>query len=585
MLRPLGYAFSQVRPPRGPTLRCGRKILISLYIALSAPHLASEMWVYAQSPQPAPTAPTLKVYSRETIVDVTVTDKNGSPIHGLTRDDFTIKEDGKPQSIQSFAEFGTQPLQPPPKLPPNVYTNLQPPAASSATNILWFDFTNAAPVLSIACCILPLPSGDPTLGPIDLARSTGWQKHAKEYAEQYVKEMQAGTRVAVFGTSFPYHLRVLQSVTSDPALLSAAIDTMRYDTDGMVAKPAKEEWCAQQDRRNRMTLESLMQIAADLAQIKGRKNLLWYSARIRSLTDQHPDPCLTNLFPEVQKAYGRLAAARVTVYPISVRGVEENNQDKAEDILGLETVAEATGGKAYYNSNDLADLTAKAMHDGSDYYTLSYVPPGTVYDGRHHTIKVEVADHPGLQLTYRDEYYAEDPTTDALGRKVKTVSPMQTALMRGALDATQILFRVKVVESPGTEASLPASNQPDAKLMKPPYRHYSLDYLIDVHGIDFATSPDGNYRSAFEYAVRVYNADSDQVLNSISTTVKPILPPTVYRSMLSGGANANQEIDVPATGNYILRIAVHDLTSDRVGAIEIPTTSIAPTPTPTVISQ
>jgi hypothetical protein len=48
-------------------------------------------------------APTLRVYSRETIVDVTVTDSSGNPVHGLTRD-FTIKEDSHPQPIRSFRE-------------------------------------------------------------------------------------------------------------------------------------------------------------------------------------------------------------------------------------------------------------------------------------------------------------------------------------------------------------------------------------------------------------------------------------------------------------------------------------------------
>src|ERR1044071_7362772 len=36
------------------------------------------------------------------VVDVTVKDKNGAPIDGLTAKDFTIPEDGKPQEIKVF---------------------------------------------------------------------------------------------------------------------------------------------------------------------------------------------------------------------------------------------------------------------------------------------------------------------------------------------------------------------------------------------------------------------------------------------------------------------------------------------------
>jgi hypothetical protein len=324
-----------------------------------------------------------------------------------------------------------------------------------------------------------------------------------------------------------------------------------------------------------MTLESLDQIAAEAARIKGRKNLLWFTTGIPSLTDPAfsqaflaPRYCLPNYSVDLQKAYGLLAAAQVTVSPIWVRGVPVAADPLFEshpyELLSMEAVAEVTGGNAYYNSNDLADLTAKAINSGSDYYTLSYVPPGSEYDGRHHSIKI-VANQPGLKLTYRDEYYAEDPSK---------VAPKPGL----TLDATQILFRVQVTQSPAS-ATPSAQNNPDPKHMHPPYRHLSIAYTIDLHGIDLAPSPDGNYRGAFEYGVNVYNADGDAI-NSTAKTVSPILPPAVYHSMLTGGANAHQDIDVPATGDYFLRIAVHDLTSNRVGAIEIPTASITPNPTP-----
>jgi hypothetical protein len=46
--------------------------------------------------------------------------------------------------------------------------------------------------------------------------------------------------------------------------------------------------------------------------------------------------------------------------------------------------------------------------------------------------------------------------------------------------------------------------------------------------------------------------------------------------MLQGGAKLRQEIAVPAKGDYILRIGVHDLTTGHLGVIEIPVSAITP---------
>jgi hypothetical protein len=53
--------------------------------------------------------PTLHVTSREIVVDVMVTDAKGNAVHGLKQTDFSIEENGKPQPIRSFREFGTEP--------------------------------------------------------------------------------------------------------------------------------------------------------------------------------------------------------------------------------------------------------------------------------------------------------------------------------------------------------------------------------------------------------------------------------------------------------------------------------------------
>ena len=142
--------------------------------------------------------------------------------------------------------------------------------------------------------------------------------------------------------------------------------------------------------------------------------------------------------------------------------------------------------------------------------------------------------------------------------------------MRGGLELTQLLFKVKVAQALGTETVLPHDNQPNPGQMNPPYRRYSLAYVIGVANIAFTESSDGNYRGAFEYGVRVYNADGDEVVNAAGTETHPILPPPVYQSMLRSGANAHLEIDVPAKGDYFLRILTALLLSGSVALAQTP---------------
>ena len=404
----------------------------------------------------------------------------------------------------------------------------------------------------------------------------------------YLKQMPTGTRAAVFGTWYPPgSLRILQGVTSDPALLGAAVDTMPFDQDGLVmfgtskmpVMGSGEDWCMQQERRNRMTLESLNQIAASLAQIKGRKNLLWFTMRIRSLVDQHPNPCLSNLFEGVQRAYGLLAAAQVTVYPISVRGVEEISVEHAQDILGLETVAEATGGTAFYNSNDIASLTAKAVNTGSDYYTLSDVPPGNEYDGRHHTIKI-VTDQPGLKLTYRDEYYAEDlsklaPTPGlALAIDPDSSGPvdMRAAMGRSMPTSQQLLFDVQV--EPSTEPAKP-TDPPifgvlDPKLKAKPLTRYGFVYALPARQLTFADTPDGLHDTALEFDLAAYDAQGN-VVTSLRQATKLHLTADQVQQLAKGPFRYFQQLDLPS-GALFLRIGILDRTAGKVGTLEIPVT-------------
>jgi hypothetical protein len=397
--------------------------------------------------------------------------------------------------------------------------------------------------------------------------------------------------------SWPDTVRILQGFTSDPTLLSAAVNSL--DNDAKDGAGPYEQWCTQQDARDRMTLEVLNQIAADASRVKGRKNLIWFTVGSPSITDPSSRlPCQRDYSRDLAKTYALLTTAQVAVYPVGANGVMTYpsemqalppkpylaavlafNTGVAERHLSMESVAEATGGKAYYSSNDLEAEIIKAVADGSDYYTLSYVPPGTKYDGRHHTIKVQV-DRPDLHLTYRDEYYAEDPSAQAVPPELTLtmVAPdavdgnMRAAMSRSMPISTQLLFDVQVEPSsaPAQPASPTILGTLDAKLKGKPLTRYVFDYSIPARQIAFTNGPNGTHNGLLELDIAVYDANA-KLVTGLSQTVKMPLSEDRYKQFIAGPFRFTQQIDLPP-GLLFVRVGVLDRTSNKVGTLELPLT-------------
>jgi hypothetical protein len=397
----------------------------------------------------------------------------------------------------------------------------------------------------------------------------------------------------------PGRLRTLQGITSQTELLKAAVDTAQFSTDATAIN--KLTWCTQTDMRNRMTLESLSQIGSDLATIKGRKNLIWITSgapaavNLGALAGCQPD------LASALKTSNILAAAQVAVFPVDAHGVAVPNawvsptghlfvfgggnyQDTAaQEHLGMEALAEATGGAAYYNSNDLTSLIAEAVDKGANYYTLSYVPPGG-YNWAHHTIKV-VADRPGLKMVYRESYDAVDPATikPAPGLTLAT-TPAQTGLvdMRNEMEramptSQQILFDVQV--EPSTKPAKPGDPEVfgvlDVKLKSKPLTRYGFQYAFPGRQIAFTAAADGTRHGSLEFDLAAYDGDGN-VVTSLRQAIELNLTADQVRELATSPFRYFQQLDLPA-GALFLRVGVLDRMANKVGTLEIPVT-VAKTP-------
>jgi len=581
-----------------------------MFIPLQRPSLAQD------ANTPSSTEPTLTI-RRQThlvVLDVVVVDKKLNPITGLKPSDFTILEKNQPQTIRNFDEHAPSPpsAAPPamPKLPPNVFTNYTPvPDQNGPVNILLLDALNT-------------PMKD--------------QVYVRNQMLQYLKNMPQGTRVAVFGLTT--HLRILQGFTSDPETLRTVLsgkkgtpnasvlldDPMGGDYPGNdmssfgnmpdlgevssnVAQFAAETQSFMQQQRAQYTLDALNDLARYLVGIPGRKNLIWFSGSfpINIMPDgdlDDPFAVMVNMEDEFRQTTDLMMQSQVAVFPVDARGLMTPpmfsaansghqytrnpsamlndlgkwDQQTAEEHQTMEDMADATGGKAFYNTNGLKEAVAKSVSLGSHYYTIAYTPTNAKWTGDFRKIKVKLADDTGgYQLYYRHGYYADDPDHPQNSHTTTALAPsaMGTALLRGAPDPTQIIFEAHI----GKVSTVPETNvaigNDAAPKLRGPYLTYAINYGVDARNIAFQATPDGVYHGSVEFIALLYDADGT-VLNSISNTMNASLPTATYTKVLQHGLQMSQLISVPQDpkhkGEYYLRIAVHDVPGDRVGAIEIP---------------
>ena len=618
---------------RNSRIRLGRALLAAIALTAGTAGLgargaesepagqaAVDSGATAASPQGAPQSSgiTLRVTSRETVVDVTVTDAKGQPIHNLRQSDFTVKEDGKPQALQSFQEYKEADKPPAeritPKLPTNVYNNLQPVPTTDAVNILLLDALNTLPAD---------------------------QMFMKQESIKYLKSMPRGTRIAVLGLGSS--LRILQGFTSDPSILIAVVDSKKnralpspfIDNDSagvldsqvdsqleadnsdlesdsaaaLIQQFENENTVEQQDLRNRMTLEALNQIAAYVAGIKGRKNLIWFTEgmplNIFPSGGVNDLEGMTDYAKDLRKTADLLTTAEVAVYPVDARKLFSNpaagadqhvasintrtaakvattegafQQKKGGELLGMEAVAEATGGAAYYNTNDLKSAVSKAIDNGANYYSLSYVPPDLNFDGRYHAIEVEV-NRPGVHLAYRRGYNADDILNNAItpALSLTTIAPepfgndMQASMQRGVPTSSQILFDVRAAPStePARPDDPPIFGTLDPKLTDKPLVRYEFVYLVPSRQIAFREGPGGTHTCSLEFDLAAYDVFGKRI-TGLSQTISPRpLASEQYQQRLKSPFQFLQQLDLPP-GEIFLRVGILDAVADKVGTLEIP---------------
>jgi VWFA-related protein len=518
--------------------------------------------------------PTFKSSSRLVVVDVVVTGRDGNPIAGLDKADFTVLEDGKVQALQSFEPH--VPVKetaaiPDLQLPAGEFTNFPKQAANSAVNIVLFDILNT-------------PTDD--------------QMFARQQMIEFLKTLPRGQRVALF--TLGYDLRMIAGFTTSTddliaeankvkpgvsALLDTEQDMAAEDhmnsvlTSGMPSGAGggsvgmaqamndftSETRLVRTDIRTEKTFESLGALARALSGYTGRKNLLWLSegfpAAVLSRKANY-EPDARNYLATFQKYSGLLEASQISVYPIDVRGLkntslppiggsaEYDDPQRQADAAGgaqlmMRDVAGQTGGRAFYNGNNLKGAMRRSIEHGSTYYTLTYSPQNKKWNGNFRHIEVKLA-RPDAKLDYRRGYYGvpDDPGPVDTARRM-LIAEMQP----GVPQSTMLLLRVKVVPDNSTG-------------------RVNIDY--GVYAADIAFTGDALKHAQLEFVAVAWGKD-EKAVGNISQTMTLDPKPETFQKMLNTGVPFHQELTLKP-GTYRLRLGVMDYTSAKIGTLEIPVT-------------
>lgn len=541
---------------------------------------------------------TIPVLVRRVVLDVVVTDGHGNAVRGLNKNDFTIEENKKEQQVRSFEEFSadtptTAAIPKLPPLPPDTYINVPTEAERGPLYVIVYDAVH-------------MEGADPE-------SSTGAtdQVVARKQLADFLASKPAGTRFALFLLAKDF--RLLQGFTTDPNKLLEAFDLHRKD--GYI--PNMFLYGANYGSNDAdLPFYVMTFLGHYLEGLPGRKNLIWLSSNFPSTVPMFavqnmiatatgaagemsagasaplqaqgfdgsaPIPLGESWDAKVMKqAIDALNAAQVSVYPVSVAGLKP-------ELSGIDTIADhiamATGGRAYYNTNDIAGALQEATVNGSSYYEISYMPSDSREDGSERRIHVSL-DKKGYILEYRHYYYADDPhaplTIDekraALAVADQVVAHQQGDSMfaymkHGAPIDHDIIFRAQFhagaarMATPSQMASLedqPAyfvvrkSNRPE-KLSPPiPLQPYTIDYLVLDHAVPGASG------QVLEFAAGAFD-NMGKLLNGISQTA---VRATDAAGKQQPFFRAQQTLEVPTTAEWI-RVAVRDVNTDRIGTMEI----------------
>jgi len=507
--------------------------------------------------------PTFRVGTRLVQLDVVVLNDK-TPVRGLTKDDFTLQDKGKPQPIAVFSVTEAHKAAKADPLPSNVSSNRmnnRGESTSTATVIL-FDKMNTPSTSQVV---------------------------ARKETLALLSSLKDTDRVAFY--SLDTDLAMVQDFTDDADRLARAAKSLSTlapaaaaaagtPEDRALVSSLQNSLTAYQQGVNgstkvASTLDAFRTIVRHLDGLPGRKNLIWLTASIPftfgSGAERRQDDQA-----ELDRLIRLMSDANVAVYAVDPRGAGAGNtlelpsdtnsgggrflagaagksSDNGVNTLsgnqGLQKISDDTGGKAFYNTNDLAGALREILDTTEVTYSLGFYVDEKALDGKIHDLSVKLVKKPETakaSVRHRKNYSA----LNAQALAVQQPRTQVGVLAADALDASGIGIMAATAPNP-KQAGI-----------------HLVQVRVDVADLTMERKGD-KWTGAFDLGLALQASGRQQSSEVSVKTIPLTLSDDQLKQALTAGLVIDNTVPSPAAPMK-LRVVVQDKLSGASGSVRIP---------------
>lgn len=565
-------------------------------IALLALILSSALQSFSQTatptPKPADDADVVKISTTLIQIDVTVKDKDGKIVRDLKPEEFEIYENGKKREITNFSFV-------------------------SVENATKQTVVKSGDKEKILIPLPPVPVKPEqvrrTIALVvdDLGLSFESVYYVRRALKKFVDEqMQPNDLVAVIRTGSG--IGALQQFTTDKRQLYAAIENIKWNAQGragisafapLEATPLEQQQAAggnvsaddladeqkaikdfdsfREDIFSVGTLGAINFVVKGLSELPGRKSIMLFSDGFAICPPDNPDRC-ARILNSVKKLTDLSNRASVAIYTFDARGLQTTGLTAADNTggvsaeriqqidstrsgqlfetrEGLSYLAAQTGGRAYFNSNDINKGLDKALADQQGYYLIGYQPDAETFDPktqRYNKLQVKVL-RKDTDVRYRSGFFGISDEQIKKPAAAQTVAQQLSNALGSPFGVSDIGLHLN---------TLYGNNAKQGDFV-------SSFLHVNAKDLKFTDEPDGTKKAVFDVLAVSFGANGAPG-EQIAQTYTFKVPADAYRQLLEKGFVYYFTFPVKKPGAYQYRVAIRDAQTQKIGSanqfIEVP---------------